>query len=186
MDYKAFKKTSKYLKVFSGSEAGYIIYLNTDTELKPIGRGSGFNADGTIEQIPVEEYGVEIVREYADGKYTIAGRFESFFIPAQEDMMPNTQNFRDKEYVVDMVCAGNVNAKLLEGYTYKDQDGNDKVLAAGDVIALDGTVLKRWRGVKLTGKGVNQSSRGLIGVNVPFVASREFSGDEVDQQIDTL
>jgi len=186
VDYETFKKSNKYNHVFGGSEVAYIIYLATNSGLKPIGRGSGFSVDGAIEQIPVEEYGVEIVREYVDGKYTLTGRFESFFVPAQEDVMPNTQNFRDKEYVVDMVCAGGVNAKLLSDYTYKDANGTDIRLTADTVLDLEGLVLKRWKGVKFSGKGINQAARGLVGVNVPFVASREFSGDEVQNQIDTL
>lgn len=190
MNYEAFKNSDKYNHVFSASEVGYIIYLETQTALRPIGRGSGFSVDGTIEQIPVEEYGVEIVREFSDGKYTLAGRFESFFIPAQDDVMPNTQNFRDKKYVVDMVCARGMNAVLIKDYIYKDQNGNEVTLAADTVIDLSGgkddlpLVLKRWKGVKFSGKGLNQGSRGLIGMNVPFVASHEFSGDEVYSQID--
>jgi len=184
MDYGAFKSSNKYNHVFGASEVGYIIYLKDDTALKPIGRGSGFSVDGTIEQIPVEEYSVEIVREYVDGKYTLAGRFESFFVPSQEDVMPNTQNFRDKEYVIDMVCGGAVNAKLLEGYTYIDENGDSKTLAANAILDLDGLILKRWKGVKFSGKGLNSGARGILGVNVPFVASREFSGDEVYNQID--
>lgn len=192
MDYGAFKNSTKFKHVFGGSEVGYTIYSVADTELKPIGRGSGLNVDGAIEQIPVEEYGVEIVREYVDGKYTLTGRIESFFIPSQDNLMPNTQNFRDKEYVIDMVCAGGVNAKLLKDYTYTDENGATKVMAADTVIDLSGgktdspLILKRWRGVKFSGKGMNQSSRGLIGMNVPFVAMREFNGDEVFNQIDTL
>jgi len=184
MDYDAFKSSNKYNHVFSASEVGYVIYLKDDTALKPIGRGSGFSVDGTIEQIPVEEYGVEIVREYVDGKYTLAGRFESFFVPSQEDVMPNTQNFRDKEYVIDMVCGGAVNAKLLEDYTYTDENGAEQTLAANAILDLDGLILKRWKGVKFAGKGLNSAARGILGVNVPFVASREFSGDEVFNQID--
>jgi len=183
MNYGAFKLSTKYNHVFGGSEVGYIIYLKAETTLHPIGRGSGFNVDAAIEQIPVEEYGVEVIREYTDGKYTMTGRFETFFIPAQDNLMPNTQNFRDKVYVVDMVCAGAVSAKLLATYTYKDETGTSHTMAAGSVLDLDGLVLKRWTGVKFSGKGLTQSARGLIGMNVPFVASFELNGDEVGSQI---
>lgn len=184
--YDQFKATNKYDKAFSGAEVTYIIYLETNTALKPIGRGSDFSVDGAIEQIPVEEYGVEIVREYADGKYTLTGRFGTFFIPSQEDKMPNTQNFRGKEYIIDQVCAGIVAGKIIEEYTYTDENGVDIVLAAGDVISLDGLILKRWKNVKFSGKGLTSGARGLIGINASFVASREFSGDEVAQQIDII
>jgi hypothetical protein len=186
MDYATFKQTDKYNHAFGASEVGYIIYLETNTALKPIGRGSGFNVDDPIEQIPVEEWGVEVVKEFTDGKMTISGRIETFFIPAQEDMMPNTQNFRDKKYVVDMVCGGNVAAKVLADYSYTDANGVSYDLKADQVISLDGLILKRWRGVKFSGKGINHGQRGIIGVNVAFVASREYSGDEVANQIDTL
>ena len=184
MDYSKFKVSTKYNHVFGASEVGYVIYLKNNTNLKPIGRGSAFNVDGTIEQIPVEEYGVEIVSEYVDGKYTLAGRFESFFVPSQEDVMPNTQNFRDKEYIVKMVCAGAVAAKVLKDYTYVDAAGDTKDLKADTVLDLDGLVLKQWEGVKFTGKGLNSSARGIIGTNVPFVASREYSGWEISEQIE--
>ena len=187
--YEAFRKSDKYNHVFGASEVYYVISLDKGGALKPIGRGSAFNVDGTIEQTPVEEYGVEIVREYVDGKYTLAGRFESFFIPSQEDVMPNTQKFRDKIYTVQMVCAGAVAAKLLKEYVYDDPASGDTIdeltMNVGTVVQLEGMVLKQWTGVKFTGKGLNGSARGIVGVNVSFVAEQEYSGDEINEKIDT-
>lgn len=183
MEYAAFKQTDRYGKAFNASEITYIIGLKEDASFKPIGRGSGFNVDGQIEETPVEEYGAEVIEEYVTGKYRLSGRFESFFIPAQGDMLPSTQNFKDKEYVVQMVVAGTVAARLLKDYTYTNAAGDQKEIKAGASLDLDGTVLKEWTGVKFTGKGLNQGANGLVASSAPFVARREYSGDEIANDI---
>lgn len=151
-DYASFAGSVYYKKALAGEGVEYVFFDMTpgntdpDSALAPITRGEGIDINVQIDVYEVNEWGKRVIEEFADGKFKISGSINTFYIPEQEDLLPDSQDFMGRRFLLLQ--------RVAEGY-------------AGAGIAL-----KAWENVVLNSKDLS-SQTGLIRRNIRFLASRE-------------
>ena len=150
--YAEYQASDAYPSKTAGASVEVSIVDETRPQETLIGKTTGLTWNEAFEVLPVEEGGNDGVDEIVQGRHTVNCSVPAFFSPQFNDNMPTRQTFMGKKYTIIMRIA--------------------------EPFPNAGRVLNVWTGAVLQDVSGQQGARGLMTVNMSFMAERRYNGTE--------